>query len=115
MSIRRIVAGSLVFFCLGLNVLALVYVKREHRLIEKTIQTITVEDGHVWTRLCGKLLRTGDKAGLDDTLSDIARGAIVQLAMVVNANGHVIGNRSRPGADECGCRLIVEVGSDGVA
>jgi len=90
MSIRRIVAGALLLFCLGLNVLALVYIRQEHKLIETTIAAVTIEHGKAWAQLCKDTLKTGNRPGLDDIVDSIAQGTGVRLAMVVDERGRVI-------------------------
>lgn len=60
LSIRRIVAGTLILICAGINVLGLLYVSREHKLIEETITSMTADHGQTWsitmrgTHSCGR-------------------------------------------------------------
>ncbi len=95
LNIRRIVGGTLVLVCLSVNVLAVVYVMREHKLIEKTISATTSEHGAAWAQLCGAEMQAADASGLQSVIDAIGRSESVRLALVVNEAGRVIAATDR--------------------
>ncbi len=101
LNIRRIVGGTLVLVCLGVNVLAVVYVTREHKLIEETIAATTSDHGLAWAQLCRAGLRAGDNSELQRLMDAIGHSTGVRLAMVVSESGRVLAatDRSRIGRE----------------
>lgn len=95
LNIRRIVGGTLVLVCLGVNVLAVIYVTREHKLIEKTISATTSEHGAAWARLCGARMQAGDTAGLQSVIDAIGSSSGVRLAIVVSESGQIVASTDR--------------------
>ncbi len=95
LNIRRIVGGTLVLICLAVNVLAVVYVAREHKLIEETIRAASNEHGRAWARLCGAEIRAGDTSALQRVIDAIGRNESVHLALVVDEAGRIIAATDR--------------------
>ncbi len=93
LNIRRIVAGTLVLVCLGINVLAVVYVTREHKLTEETISATTSEHGRAWAQLCGAEMQAGDTLALQSVIDAI--GGSVRLALVVDEAGQIVAATDR--------------------
>ncbi len=90
LNIRRIVAGALVLICVGINLLAAVYVRRQHKLIEDAISATTSEHGRAWAQLCKERMLAGDDTGLQNVIEAIGRSESVQLAMVTGEEGKVL-------------------------
>ncbi len=90
LSIRRIVGGTLVFICLAVNVLAVVYVALEHKLVEETIKETSSEHGAAWARLCSTEMQAGDTSALQRVIDAIGHSGSVRLALVVNEAGRVV-------------------------
>ncbi len=95
LNIRRIVGGTLVLVCLGINVLAVIYVTQEHKLIEETISATTSEHGAAWAQLCGAELQAGDTVGLQSVIDAIGRSESVRHALVVNEAGRIVAATDR--------------------
>ena len=90
LSIRRIVAGTLILICAGINVLGFLYVSREHKLIEDTITGVTAGYGQTWAELCMDRLVADDKAGLQSVVDAIGSGQNVRRAVVVGPNNRIL-------------------------
>jgi len=90
LNIRRIVGGTLMLVCFGANVLAVIYVTREHKLIEDTISETTSDHGVAWARLCAVEMQSGGVAGLQRLIDAIGQSRGVRLAMVVGNSGRVV-------------------------
>ncbi len=95
LNIRRIVGGTLVLICLGVNVLAVIYVTREHKLIEETISATTSDHGAAWARLCGAELQAGGGSDLQSIIDAIGHSSGVRLAMVVSDSGRIVASTDR--------------------
>lgn len=89
-NIRRIAVGALVLICVGVNVLAAVYITREHKLIEDTISAMTSKHGRAWAQLCKERMRASDVAGLQTVVEAIGKSGSVQLAMVTSKEGQIL-------------------------
>ncbi|MCH8148700.1 MAG: hypothetical protein IH987_12010 [Planctomycetes bacterium] len=95
LNIRHLVGGTLVLVCLGINVLALIYVTREHKLIEEIISATTSEHGAAWAQICKAEMRAGDTAGLQSVIDAIGHSSGVRLAMVVSEAGRIVAATAR--------------------
>ena len=95
LNIRRIVGGTLVLICLAVNVLAVVYVAREHKLIEETIIATSNEHGQAWAQLCRAEMQVGDTSALQAVIDAIGGSESVRLALVVNEAGRIVAATDR--------------------
>ncbi|MCH9034529.1 MAG: hypothetical protein IID42_08495 [Planctomycetes bacterium] len=95
LNIRRIVGGTLVLVCLGINVLAVLYVTQQHKLIEETISATTSEHGAAWAEVCGAEMQAGDTSALQRVIDAIGGGESVRLALVVNEAGRIVAATDR--------------------
>jgi signal transduction histidine kinase len=95
LNIRRVVGGTLVLICLAVNVLAVVYVAREHKLIEETITATSNEHGQAWAQLCAAEMHAGDTSALQRVIDAIGRSQSVRLALVVNEAGRIVAATDR--------------------
>ena len=95
LNIRRIVGGTLVLICLAVNVLAVIYVVREHKLVEETIVATSKEHGAAWAQLCGAPMRAGDTPALQSVINALGRTESVRLALVVNEAGRIVAATDR--------------------
>ncbi len=94
-NIRRIVGGTLVLICVAVNVLAVVYVAKEHKLIEETIRAVSDEHGRAWAQFCGAEMRAEDTSALQRVIDAIGRTESVRLALVVNEAGRIVAATDR--------------------
>ncbi len=95
LNIRRIVGGTLVLICIAVNVLAVIYVEREHKLIEDTITFTSHEHGEAWAKLCFREMRTDNASALQDVIDAIGGSESVHLALVVNEAGRIVAATDR--------------------
>lgn len=95
LSIRRIVGGTLLLVCIAINALAVVYVSREHELIEETISDMTSEHGVAWAELCGAEMQAGTPSALQSVIDAIGRSESVRLALIVNEDGRIVAATDR--------------------
>ena len=95
LNIRRIVGGTLVLVCLGINALAVVYVTLEHKLIEETISATTSEHGTAWAVLCGAEMQVRNTSALQSVIDAIGHSESVRLALVVNEAGQIVAATDR--------------------
>jgi len=84
-----------VFVCIGINALAVIYVTREHELIEETISETTFEHGVVWAELCGAEMQSGTPLALQTVVDSIGRSESVRLALVINESGRIVAATDR--------------------
>ncbi len=90
LGIRRIVAGTLIMVCLGINALGFLYVSREHRLIEEVVSRLTDEHGQFWAQACVEPMSVNDTALVQSIVDAIAASADVNHALVAGSDGLVI-------------------------
>ncbi|MHC4443277.1 MAG: sensor histidine kinase [Planctomycetota bacterium] len=83
-------AGTLILLCLGIIALGFLYVYSEHKLIEKTIYTVTSETGKFWARTCADIISANDLPKLQMMMEIINSGRDVQRVVVMNQDGLVI-------------------------
>ena len=95
LNIRRTVGGTLVLICVAVNVLAVVYVTREHKLVEETITATSKEHGEAWAQLCVAEMQTGDTSALQRVIDAIGRSGSVRLALVVNEAERIVAATDR--------------------
>ncbi len=95
LDIRRIVGGTLVLVCLAINALAVVYVTREHELVEETISATTSEHGVAWAELCAAKMQAEDLSALQNVVDAIGRSKSVRLALVVDKADLIIAASDR--------------------
>ncbi len=94
LGIRGIVAGALGLTCIGVNVLAILYVSREHKLIERTMSAMTMQQGDLWAQLCTEAFQTEDIERLQSIVSVIGASEHIVQAQVLDSDGLVVAART---------------------
>ncbi len=95
LSIRRLVAGTLVLVCVAVNALVVHYVSEEHELIEETVTTMTMEQGQAWARLCEAAIIDEDRECLQRAVDAIGAGEAVQGASVTGAGDVILASTDK--------------------
>ena len=90
LGIRGIVAGALGLTCIVVNVLAILYVSREHKLIERTMSAMTMQQGDLWAQLCTEAFQTEDIERLQAIVSIIGTSEHIVQAQVLDSDGLVV-------------------------
>ncbi len=90
LSIRRLVAGTLVLVCIVVNALVLHYVSQEHKLVEETVTTTNMDQGRAWARLCEAALIAKDRECLQRVVNAIGTGDAVRQATVATEEGIIL-------------------------
>ncbi len=97
LGIRGIVAGALVLICVGVNILGILYVSREHKLIERTMSAMTMQQGEPWARLCAQAFQSEDLERLQAIVTVIGSSEHIAQAQVVDPEGVIVA-ATNPGA-----------------
>ncbi len=97
LGIRGIVAEELVLICVGVNVLGILYVSREHKLTERTMSAMTMQQGELWARLCTEAFQSEDVQRLQAIVSVIGTSEHVARAQAVDPKGEGRALRSAAG------------------
>ncbi|MCH8851709.1 MAG: HAMP domain-containing protein [Planctomycetes bacterium] len=90
LGIRGIVAGALVLIGIGVNVLGILYVFREHKLTERTMSAMTAQQGKLWARLCTEAFQSEDVERLQAIVSVIGSSEHIVQAQIVDSDGLVV-------------------------
>ncbi|MCH8970158.1 MAG: HAMP domain-containing protein [Planctomycetes bacterium] len=94
LGIRGIVAGALALTCIGVNVLGILYVSREHKLIERTMTAMTTQQGELWAQLCTEAFQSEDIERLQAIVGIIGTSEHIVQAQVLDSNGLVVAART---------------------
>ncbi len=94
LGIRGIVTAALVLICIGVNVLGILYVSREHKLTERTMSALTTQQGKLWARLCTEAFQSEDVERLQEIVSVIGSSEHIVQAQIVDSDGLVVAAKS---------------------
>ncbi len=90
LGIRRIVAGTLVVIWMGVNALGILYISREHELIEETVLTITAEHGRSWAHRCAGSMLAARPGEVQEIVDALKTEMVIERAWVEDAEGKTI-------------------------